>query len=156
MCRKTSYVIQSRDALSAKVKSCVAQCDLWKADHDEAMKVLDLEEVIGELLTTFKLINRVDKLYGEFVRSCPEKYDYELDESLKASYRLYLSKAIELFESASAEVSEGWNLSRFDELKSIIDRMEKSAARDFDGESFDMADQLCPSAEVLRTLSQKD
>lgn len=156
MCETTYFILQSRDAVEAKVRSCAAQCDLWKADHDKAMEVLDLQDVITEILAAFEFINKVDRYYGKFVRQYPDKYDYAVDESLKASYRSFLEEASELLQAAQGRIREGWTLDIARDLGRVVARMQRSAERDFDGESFDMASELTPAVETLRRLSSRD
>ncbi len=156
MCQTISFVTQSREVLEGKVKSCTAQYDLWKIDHDEAMGVMDLEDVVDELLNAFRFINKIDKFYGQFVRDNPRKYNYDADEALKNAYRQFISAATDVLATVDKCADDGWSVGKAEKLRAAVERMERSASRDFDGESLDLAEKLTPSVKTLRKLSSKD
>jgi hypothetical protein len=62
----------------------------WKGDHDDAMRCVELEEVIALGLTVYNLINRMDEIWRLAVHKKKVAYSPKVDKLITKALRDWL------------------------------------------------------------------
>lgn len=147
------FVARSKKVAEDKLLSCRSQQEMWKASHDEAMEVFNVQDLVGDLIELFTAIRNLDRKYTAFIRNAPNAYCFDFDESLKDLYREFLAVARDTLDMVSDHEERDWQVERASDLRSIVDQMELAEKQDFDGVSLAESKRMVPDVATLRQLA---
>ena len=99
------------------LKSQTESEELWKADHDSAMRCTALEEKIKAGLSFFGLINGLDALWSRRVQAGRYKFDAKIARDLYAFYQWWLAPCEHVFEAIATMEKEGYQVTGAVELR---------------------------------------
>lgn len=113
-----------RGAVTAKLRACEANAEAWKFEHDEAMFVLSIEELVGDVNETYDNLTKLVQRIVESTISGRIPYDLDSEEELVSICDRWKRLAKEIDEELCrwAQTS-GYDVS---DVKQLRENLEKS------------------------------
>ncbi len=140
---------RSPEIASAKLRACQELQDAWKADHEAALKIFDLEDLLGDMVELYGMLSKIDLAFRSNIANDPNCYDYELDSRLKSVCEQYLRLAEDI-ESTTLKYEHEYEISNLDEFQLCLSKARLSSLSDFDIESELALMPILPSVADLQ------
>jgi len=153
----TSIYKASGDSAKAKLESCYSQQEAWKIDHEKAMSLFDREELLGNMVEAFRLVEKLDELLSAKTSEAPNLYDFELDDLVKNMLSKFLEIGKDIEATTLKRFSE-YQVKNLGVFQECLARARKAEANDFELNAACKLQTLLPSAakldNALKPISQ--
>lgn len=104
--------------------------EVWKTDHDRAMKCTELEEKIKVGLSYFGLINGMDNLWSRKVQARTIPFKAEFADALHELYNWWISPCSDVFAAIAQFENEGYKVDGSTELRKAFQTVKQTLRTD--------------------------
>lgn len=112
--------IAKRVTLRAKQFRESAKPETWKADHDEAMRVLDLEHLVQVGISLWDYFGKTLDAWTEDVEEGRTTYDPVVEQTFDAARRSWLQTSLAIEKMARAFEKKGYTLEHIEKFRDSI------------------------------------
>ena len=115
--------------IRSKIHACEEQKETWQRDHQQALLVFDLEDLLGDVVECYDTIQRLDRVFTDSIAHDPHSYDDDFDSTIiELCRRLHrVAEAIDKDLLSGCEQEYGI-LNNAKEFRDRLSRARKSAS----------------------------
>jgi hypothetical protein len=126
-----------------RILAAYAEAEPWKADHDAAMRSLEMEEIVAVGNMAYEVVSYIDATWQDYVAAGRVSFDEGYDRQIGDLYRTWLEISDRKLDDIGSLAREGYEIRGVDAFRTHLEEARAILA------SRDLEPEMRPIEEVL-------